>query len=106
MISYCPKCINPSGQGTISISGYPMYCEKHIDKTLPTITIIQNNLVDEATLREQIAGEIEARKLSVIEQSKIGVQPEDADFYRKIFERAFNDAAAIARGNHVNLPLG
>ena len=55
MIIYCPKCINPSGQGTISISGYPMYCEKHIDKTLPTITIIQNNLVDEATLREQIA---------------------------------------------------
>lgn len=56
-------------------------------------------LVDESTLREQLAREIEARKLLVIEQSKIGLQPEDSDFYRKIFERSFDDAAAIARGD-------
>ncbi len=50
-----------------------------------------------AKQREQIAQDIETRKLIVIEQSKVGLQPEEADFYREIIERSFDDAAATVR---------
>ena len=54
----------------------------------------------EEKLREQIARDVLDRGLFVIEQSKVGEQPEDADFYRQIMKMCFEEAVIVVDGEN------